>query len=169
MTDELEYIRARCKEDGDCWIWTMACSSNGTPKVTMGTKPDRKQWAVRRYVATMLGQNIAGKLVTNKCGDPNCVCPDHLLVVTKKQLADLIVKRTGHPYRIDRRKKISDARRAKVGKLTDEIVREIRESTMTHKEAAKKHGIAKATIGRIKRHEAWKDYSNPFAGLGARS
>lgn len=165
MTIDLTYIHNRCKEDGGCWIWQQACTSNGTPTMYVGPK----MIAVRRVVASLKGLNIEGKVVTSTCGDKRCVCQDHLLVVTKKQLADLIVKRTGHPYRIYRRKKISDARRAKVGKLTDELVREIRASTMTHKEASKKHGISKSTISRIKRHEAWKDYSNPFAGLGARS
>lgn len=168
MQTTSDYIRLRCVEDGGCWIWQLACSSNGTPKVTMGAKPDRKQWAVRRYVAHTMGKNIAGKLVTNTCGNPLCVCPDHLLIVTKKQMADLIVKRTGHPYRVERRKKISDSRRAAAGKLTPEIVREIRASTSTLKAASEQFKVAKTTICRIRRHEAWKDYASPFAGLWAR-
>ena len=146
----------------------MACSSKGTPKVTLGAGTDRKQWAVRRAVATAMGLNITGKLVTNTCGDPLCVCPDHVLVVTKKRMADLIVERTGHPYRLERRKKISDHARKTRGKLTPELAKEIRESSETLIAISARMGIAKQTAQKVRTGEAWIEYSSPFAGLGAR-
>lgn len=164
----IEYIKARCNEDADCWIWPLACSGNGTPKVTIGARPERKQWAVRRLIATEMGLQIDGMLVTNTCGDPLCVCPDHVLVVTKKEMATLITERTGHPYRIERRAKIAATQRARLSKLTPEVVAEIRASNETHAQIAERLCVSKRKVGAIRRHEAWKDYSSPFAGLGAR-
>lgn len=160
----VEYIKARSTEDGDCWIWNLACSGNGTPKLMW----QKKQWGARRLVAMEMGLNIEGKFVTTKCGNQRCVCPDHVLVVTRKQMDKLIVERTGHPYRIERRKKISDAQRKRVGKLTDEIVAQIRAAEGTHEQISARMGIAKSTVGAIRRHEKWKIYTSPFNGLGAR-
>lgn len=157
---DIEWFRERSIEDGDCLIWNRACSGNGTPKVHIGDK----QYGVRRFIAEMLGMNIVGKIVTNKCGNPLCICPDHIKVVTKKQMADLIVERTGFPYKLERRKKISDKARTR-GKLNVEQVAEIRNSDETHKQVAARYGIAKATAGNIRRHEAWRDYSNPWGAL----
>lgn len=162
---DIEWFLKNSIEDGDCWIWRLACSSHGTPKVTIVDDAKQKQWAVRRYIATLLGMDIEGKLVTNKCGDPRCVCPDHILVVTKKQMANLIVKRTGYPFKIERNARISASQRRNVGKLTPAIVAEIRQSDATLRELSEKYGVAKSTVGDIKNFEAWKDYSSPFAGL----
>jgi len=162
---DIEWFLQNSIEDGDCWIWQRACSTNGTPKVTIVENSIHHQWAVRRYIATLLRMEIEGKLVTNKCGNQRCVCPDHLLIVSKKRMADLIVQRTGHPHRIERNAKISATQRRKVGKLTPEIVAEIRASDATLKELSEKYGIAKSTAGDIRRFEGWKDYSSPFMGL----
>lgn len=115
-------------------------------------------------IAELMGLNIEGKIVTNKCGDARCVCPDHVLIVTKRQMANLIVERTGFPYKLERRKKISDKART-WGKLNLEQVTEIRNSDGTYVQLAEKYGVAKATVGDIKNHAVWKDYSNPFQGL----
>lgn len=168
MTIPLDYIQQRCTEDADCWLWRHACSTNGTPKVTITDGPDKRQWAVRRYVATVLGLSIAGKLVTTTCGNPRCVCPDHLLVVDKKQMGKLVAKRTGYAQRPERRTRIATARRLGEGKVTKEIVADIRTSGLLIRELAAKHGLAKATVSRIRRHASWIDYVTPFTGLGAR-
>lgn len=157
---DIEWFRKRCIEDGDCWIWQNACSGNGTPKVHIG----KKQQGVRRVIGEMLGLNIENKIVTNKCGNHLCICPDHILIVTKRQMAKLIVERTGFPYRLERRKKISDKART-WGKLNIEQVAEIRNSDETYVQLAEKYGIAKATVGGIKNHDVWKDYANPWGAL----
>jgi hypothetical protein len=164
LTIDLTYIHNRCKEDGGCWIWQQACTSNGTPTMHVGPK----MIAVRRVVASLKGLNIEGKVVTSTCGDKRCVCPDHAIAVTKKRMADLIVERTGHPYKLARRKKIGDTARASRGKLTAEQAQEIRVSSEPLKAISERLGIAKSTAQKIRAGEAWKDYANPFAGLGAR-
>lgn len=165
MTIDLKHIQDRCREDGDCWIWRMAITSNGTPTIHVGDR----LIGTRRVVAGLMGLNIDGKVVTTTCGDSRCVCPDHILVATKRRMAELIVERTGHPYRLERRKKISDSARARIGKLTPELAQEIRESSETLKVISERMGVAKGTAQRVRAGQAWKDYSSPFAGLGARA
>ena len=164
----VEHVKERCHEDGDCWIWRLACSSNGTPKITISENAGRKQYAVRRLLASEMGLNIEGKFVTNKCGNPRCVFPDHILVLTRSAMDKLVAKRTGHPYKLERRKKISDVRRKQSAKLTPEMVAEIRASDKTLRELGAEYGVAAGTVGAIKRYEKWQEYSSPFNGLGAR-
>lgn len=161
----IEYLHARCVEDGDCWIWKLACSSNGTPKMTLMIDGERKQKAARRVMAESLGMEIEGKLVTSKCGNPRCICPDHVLVVTKSQLGKLIAKNTGFQQRIERRKKISDSARKMRGKLSTEAATEIRNSDEPLWKLAEKHGVAKSTVQKVRVYRAWQDYHSPFAGL----
>lgn len=53
-------------------------------------------------------------------------------------------------------------------KLTLEQAREIRASEDTGPVLAERYGVNRSLIGSIRRGVAWRDYSDPFAGLGAR-
>jgi hypothetical protein len=161
----LDYIRARIKEDGDCWIWQLGCTSNGTP--TMHPTGEKQQ-ATRRWLAIKLGKRIPhNHVATTKCGNPRCVCPDHLLIASRSTLAKATDARTGYTRAPQRRKRISDDKRARFAKLDIEKVQAIRDAP-TSRHAAAEHGVSKATAARIRAHELWKDYSSPFQGLGAR-
>jgi hypothetical protein len=161
----LDYIHARIKEDADCWIWQLGCTSNGTPTMH---PPGEKQQAVRRWMAIKLGMPIpANHVATTKCGNPRCVCPDHLLIASRSALGKAVDARTGYTRTPQRRKRISDDKRARFAKLTVEQIQAIR-AAPTGVQAALEHGVSKATATRIRAHEMWKDYGNPFQGLGAR-
>ena len=162
---DLEYIRARCREDGDCWIWRLGFTSRQVPSMHAG----KKIVGVRRVVAELLGLQIEGKKVTTKCGNKRCVCPDHVLPATPVALGKMVAKRTGYASFTVRNKKISDAKRANSSKLTAEQAKEIRESDDRLIDIAAKYGIAAATAQRIKAGKVWKTYgATPFSGLGAR-
>jgi len=162
---DIDYIRSRCREDGDCWIWRLGFTSRQVPSMHAG----KKIVGVRRVVAELLGLSIEGKKVSNTCGDKRCVCPDHVLPITASALGKLSAKRTGYAQIAVRNKKISDAKRAHHAKLTEEQAREVRESPETLKQVAGRFGIAVATAGRIRAGKAWKNYgATPFSGLGAR-
>lgn len=161
----LDWIRERCIEDGDCWIWTAGCTSRGVPSM----HKNGKVVGVRRVIAEYLGMVIEGKKVTTKCGNKRCVCPDHVLPATPVALGKMVAKRTGYASFTVRNKKISDAKRANSSKLTAEQAKEIRESEDRLIDIAAKYGIAAATAQRIKAGKVWKTYgATPFSGLGAR-
>ena len=162
---DLDYIRARCREDGDCWIWRLGYTSRQVPSMHV----DGKIVGVRRVVAELLGMTVAGKKVTNTCGDKRCVCPDHVLPITASALGKLSAKRTGYAQHAVRNKKISDSKRANNAKITEAQAIEVRESQESLKQVADRIGIAVSTAQRIRAGKAWKNYgATPFSGLGAR-
>lgn len=115
-------------------------------------------------MAQQMGKTIpANHVATNACGNPQCVAPDHLLIASRSKLGKLTDARTGFTRTPQRRKKISDSKRA-TGKLNPEAVRAIRAAKSSVK-VAQEYGIAKATAIRIRAYESWRDYSNPFAAL----
>ena len=52
--------------------------------------------------------------------------------------------------------------------MTLEMAREVRASNESGPVLAKRYGVDRSLIGSIRRGEVWKDYSNPFDGLGMR-
>lgn len=157
------YIYARCKEDGDCWIWQRGTSGNGTP--TMHPPGGGKQIGARRYLAAGLGLSIEDRFVTTTCRNKLCMAPEHLLVVTRSKLGKLNHAHTGYASNIARCKKISDTKRERYAKITAAQAAEIRNSDETGEAVALRIGISKATAQRIRAGGIWKDYSSPFAGL----
>lgn len=157
------YVHDRCREDGDCWLWQLSVSSHGVP--VMHLKDSGKLIGVRRFVALKKGLNIEGLLVTNTCGNNRCVCPAHVLVVTKSEMGKLNVARTGYTSNVLRRKKISDAKR-KTAKLSLAQAIEVRNSTESLSDIAEKAGISRATASRIRNAKMWKEYGTPFDGIG---
>jgi hypothetical protein len=69
---------------------------------------------------------------------------------------------------VNRCAKIAKAKRERDAKLTVEQVREIRESQESQRKIAKRMGVGKNVIQGIRNGTAWRDYSSPFTGLGAR-
>jgi hypothetical protein len=67
--------------------------------------------------------------------------------------------------------KLATYRRAnQMNKLTAEAVAEIRSTTGNRMEWAEQYGIAPTSVDRLRRGGGgWRDYSSPFAGLGART
>ena len=119
---------------------------------------------VRRHIAEAMGLPVQGKLATYRCGNPLCVHPDHLMVITRKKLQQRIAKEQSHQMNPLRRKKISD--RARIhAKLTLEQAQAIRDAEGTQREIAKLFGITQATVSVIKRGVTWRDYTNPFTQL----
>ncbi len=162
---DIDYIRSRCREDGDCWIWRLGFTSRQVPSMHAG----KKIVGVRRVVAELLGMTVAGKKVTNTCGDKRCVCPDHVLPIAASALGKPSAKRTGYAQLAVRNKKISDAKRAHHSKITEAQAREVRESPETLKQVAGRLGISVSTAQRIRAGKLWKTYgATPFSGLGAR-
>ena len=158
-----DYIYARCKEDGDCWIWQKGRSGGGTP--TMQPPGGGRQIGARRYLAIGLGLAVEGRVVTTTCRNKLCMAPEHLLVATPSKQGKLTHAHTGYASSIARCKKISDSKRARHSKLTLEQAIDIRQSSEILEVSAQRYGISKTTAHRIRTGEVWKDYSSPFAAL----
>lgn len=161
MKELIERVRKHIDEVGDCWEWNGAMQSNApTPAINW----KRRCKPVRRVLAEAMGKAIQGKFVTCKCRNELCVNPDHLMVVTRKRLQEMLSKERNYTSNPVRNKKLADKARLK-SKLTSELAAEVREADGTQREIAARFGISQATVSVIKRGKTWRDYSNPFAQL----
>lgn len=159
----LEIIKARCIEEGECWIWQGAYSSNGYPIMkSAGFKGGCL--LVRRVVVELDGrpaaprQPVAASCNDKRCCNPACLKPSSTSAIGKK------AGKNGAYSRMSRRAKIATAKRIG-GKLNFEQAAEIRMSKESGPVLAARYGIDKSMVNNIKRGDAWRDYSSPFAGL----
>jgi hypothetical protein len=161
MTRLLERVKAKVIEVGDCWEWQGAMQSR-SPVPTMNFEGKVKP--VRRHLAEAMDLPVQGKLATYKCGNPLCVHPDHLMVITRKKLQQRIAKEFKHHSNPLRLKKLSDRARAH-SKLTVELAQAIRDAEGKQRDIAAQFGVTQATVSVIKRGVTWRDYTNPFTQL----
>jgi hypothetical protein len=159
----LESIHARCEEVGDCWEWQGALS-NGRPQLRSA---DQKVVSVRAYIAhTLQGQPARDdRYVTFKCGNPQCVNPDHFATVTRATLQKMTAERTGYAAHPARRAKLSKAATARVGKVTPEQVANIRAMDGTMRGISRETGISFDVVRKIRNGVTYRQVGNPWAGL----
>lgn len=154
-------IRCRCVEDGDCLLWDGSVDRRGFPRFNIKVNGKPKTYQVRRLAWELKnGRPVpAGMKVTSTCG--HRLCLQHLDLITH---GEAVSKAANQPQSIARRIANGLKMRA-VAKLDMEKARYIRESTKTTVELAGELGVSFSQAARIRRGEAWKEYSNPFAGL----
>lgn len=159
-----EIIKSLCAEDCDCLVWTRSCC-NGHPAMRVGTKTN----LVRRVLWTELhGEIPAGHIVHMTCTTPKCVQPEHLELTTYKKLGKQLGA-LGIMSGPVRSAAIARAKRKTHGKLSDEAVRDIRNSDEPGRVLAERHGVSQAHVSKVQKHKAWREFSSPFNGLGARA
>jgi hypothetical protein len=153
--DLIKWVRDRCAIVDECWVWKLSCSYNDPAGRYMG-----KVISVRRVVFNATRKNpLTRKLtVIGTCGTEHCVHPDHIAAKSIAAIQRGVKKRNGP--------NIARAMRARA-KLTPEAIEDIRSMRESSKDAAKRYGICKDHVNVIRRHEVWKDYTSPFAGLFA--
>lgn len=160
MTDiavaDLAAIHSRCEEDGDCLIWQGANNANGHPK--------SKDQTVRRVVWRLVyGEIPAGHVITVTCGCSLCLNQDHLAATTRGEVARKVAQSRDFILR----KSAANARsaRARLGKITMDIAREIRSTDKTGRDWARELGVSTSLVSLVRRNKSWKEHSSPFAGL----
>jgi hypothetical protein len=162
-------VVTQIEDNGKCWIWTGAVNQQDHPIIHL-RQPiygHKGCLTVRRFVFLLAnGVLPARRPIGCRCGEKLCVNPEHLFLSTQSRIGKLAAK-NGAWKGQDRAIKISVAKRA-AGKLDIDKAREIRMSDESGPVLAQRFGVDKSLINNIKRGNVWKDYSNPFAGLGAR-
>lgn len=165
MTEDqsrLQRIRAQCVEEGDCLIWQGASAK--VPHVTI----DRKKVNIRRLVLEEAGiPLVKGAMLGCSCGESKCIDLAHIVQRTRAQHGKYFGKRGAYsgPLKIA---KMAATKRAR-SKLDDEKVAEIRASTESAMALSARYGVAASYVQSIRIGKLWKNYSSPFAGLGARA
>lgn len=155
----IAWLTGRVREDEDgCWIWQGACANNGrSPRASIGGKV----LYVRRVLHDLMhpqtplkGRQCPG----STCDKYLCCHPDHSTKSNRSKVQKGRAKSVAH------RAAIANARRANA-KLTAEQVREIRQMTGSSRAVAAIYGIDDTYVSQIRRHEVWREYGSPFAGL----
>lgn len=154
-----DWLLSRVRDNGEgCLIWTRY-SQHGNPKAVFDTGAIPEN--VRRVVWTALTgkKPRKGMIIKTSCGTLNCVEPSCLVERTAS------ARNKGIKKTLMERSKSAMAARAK-SKIAD-VIDEIRNSELPQQQEAKLRGISQAMVSRIKLGKNWRDFSNPFAGLGA--
>ena len=161
----LDKLASRIQEDADCMLWLGGCC-NGHPSI----RHDGKSVLLRRILwEERNGPIPAGHIVRVTCESVKCVNPDHIHLTTRKKLGKELgaIGIMSGPVR-----SAAIARTKRVGhqaKLTLEAVRDIRNSTERGRVLALRWGVSAGHISKIQKHQAFRDFTSPFAGLGARA
>lgn len=157
---DLEWLYARVKKDDDgCLIWAGYTSNAGQPQARI----NYQFFLVRRAVwAQVHGKQPDPKLwIGARCKKHGCVHPDCMVGRTRSKAMK------GRTIPVAVRAKISAAK-CKNSKVSSESVWAMRTEPGTLAEAAKLHGVDPSYVSNIRRHKSRREYSSPFAGLGAR-
>lgn len=130
------------KLENGCWQWRAHTDKDG-----YGVLPgDRKNTRAHRLSYELhKGQISDGFVICHHCDNPGCVNPDHLFVGTSKDNAQDALQK-GRAYVGEKNGR---------SKLTKENIKEILSSELNGVQLAKKFGVTKSTINRVKRREAW--------------
>ena len=159
----MEFIRAKSKEDADCLIWQGSMASD-VPYLRIPM--ERRLSPVRRWIAeNILGLKVKGLLATNKCGNPRCVDPAHIQMMTRAQLQKFTSDRTKYQQNPVRNQKLALAARAR-SPHSLELIEKIRVMDGTCKGIARELGIHFSVVTEVRMGRSYKEYkNNPWAGL----
>lgn len=131
----------------ECIEWQGAKDANGYGRLTL---QQRQLYAHRWTWEQAFGAIPEGLCVCHHCDNPSCINLDHLFVGTHADnMADRQQKgrsRGGGAHGAAQH----------LAKLTDDQVREIRESTESQTALAKRYGVSQGTISNIVLRKTWR-------------
>jgi hypothetical protein len=163
----LESIERRSLVCGECWEYQTDAKTEHNRRYVQ-VKHDGKHILVRR-LAYELAKGVPtkpGLCVVPTCGNECCVNPKHQKAMRESEKCKRAAEQ-GAFSKIARGRAIAEGSRKTKAKLTPEQAKEIRYSAESGPVLAAKYGINKSLVNKIKRGEAWRDYSSPFIWLGA--
>lgn len=132
-----------------CWLWDGAYSNNrfGTLKYA------GVAWKASRFLFTNLKEPInPGKYLLHSCDNEACVNPNHLRQGTQfDNMKDM--------YSRERQFKGKKKNQHRPKKLTEEAVKNIRDSSESQLKLAARYGVCPQTIHEVKTRKIWKHVS----------
>ncbi len=131
--------------ESGCWVTRVGKDSDGYGV----TKFHGKHRRVHRFAyETWVGPIPDGKQINHHCDNPPCINPEHLYAGTSKENMQDAWRRGRHTPET-------------IGKLTWEVVREIRAEfatgNYTKAALALRYGVTDVTVGHIVRGKTWKE------------
>lgn len=139
----------------ECWNWTARPGPAGYGHVGTGGRGGRMMLAHRAVWEEIHGPipkdgSWHGRVILHTCDNRLCCNPAHLRMGTQ---ADNVKDMDKKGRRVSTPHLGEDHGMAK---LTDDQVREIRASTLSHRELGRRFGVTHTMVGYIKRRQSWR-------------
>lgn len=160
----VESLKARCVEEGDCWLW-QGYLTNKTPQVFTKVDGKRAMVSVRKLLRELAtGQPQPAGHYGNTCGNYQCVCPEHTLWKGEDaHMRYMAKRRTVSPMLASKLRRIRvEAGQAKLDEAKAQAIRLSEESGPA---LAERYGVSRSLINKIKRGLAWRVFAGPWQGL----
>ncbi|MEI9569483.1 HNH endonuclease signature motif containing protein [Atlantibacter hermannii] len=135
-------LLAGFKKVGECWVWNKSVASSGYGQIRLNYKNLR---ANRASYMVFKGEIPDGMVVRHTCDNKLCINPDHLILGSCKDNSQDMVERN---------RQAKGTRNGRC-KLSETKVQEIKDSTLSCGQLAKKFGISRGHAHRIKSGLAW--------------
>lgn len=140
-----ERLREKVTEDTNtgCWLWGGTLNDSGYGIIMIDGSVQR---AHRVSYEVFKRERPGSKQVCHSCDNPRCINPDHLWLGTHNDnIQDAVKKGRMHL-----------GEKHGMAKLTENDVREIRNSPLSGVELAKKFKVGNMTISNVRRFKVWK-------------
>lgn len=134
-----------------CIEWTGAKTSAGYGQRRIKGK---LYYTHRLSYEQNIGPIPEGCVVRHKCDNPPCFNPEHLDIGTQKDNMQDMHKR-GRAVNV-----APQGVKQHLAKLTDDIVRQIRDSTLGSTLLGRQLGVSKSTILRVRSGKTWRHVTN---------
>jgi len=149
---DMDYLRARCTEEGECLLWDGALNSAGHPTASIAGKAT----LVRRFAyASIYGKQLPpGRRLVSLCGNPRCCAENCLRSKTVSEvlkLAYAVWKRNDPGYT-----QAMQRRCAPIAKLSLAKAEAIRASGKRYQDVAAEEGISLECARRVILGTAWR-------------
>ena len=145
--DQIDHFWSRVDQCGqdECWEWQAYHDSNGYGWLSI----NNASYFAHRIAYFLTYQELTHTLchtLCHTCDNPPCCNPMHLVEGSMKDNShDMVLK--GRSARGETHSR---------AKLTENDVRQIRSSTRTNAEEAKRHGVSRPQISCIRSRKYWK-------------
>ena len=160
VTDEwfVRYVALRMRRDGAHLVWT----GNFDYWHRAVLHIDGGRYDVRRELYRIRTSKTLGKrdTVRARCEHEACMAPACQVVRKAKG-------NKGQKHSVATKAKLAAVKRNR-SKYGSDLVAQVKASTKSYKQIARETGMKLSTVGAIKGGRLWKDYSSPWAGMGAR-
>jgi hypothetical protein len=139
-----------------CWLWTGHLTNAGYGQFLISKRENHRECAHRASWMIYCGPIPNGMSVCHKCDVRSCVNPEHLFLGTNFDNMRDAAAKGRMKWKNPERPTLLRGEVYHQARLTTAAVREIRASTASGVEAARRYGVTPVTISRIRRRIIWK-------------
>lgn len=166
----MQKIMAKTVKDGACQLWTGGMVRGTYPRMYAVVNGKQTQISVRRVVWNLhnKGELAPNEIISMRCENDSCLNHRHMERATKADAARRGWAKPGQKML----RSMAALRIVKNPKLDIHKAREMRARLgegAKQEDVAQEFDVSQAMVSRVAMNQSWKDYSTPWAGLGART